>query len=382
MNLSTENKTWLDSTWDKIDAKMQKVAVRSYNKIPYTTDENGVHIDRISMPTWWTNGFWGGLMWLLHIGTGKDVYKQTAINAEKIMDAGLKAFNGLHHDVGFMWHIVSGANYRYTGDKDARIRNLYAASTLAARYDIIGKYIIAWNGDSNRYGSIIDCMMNIPLLYWASRETGRDTYKQIAIAHADMAMRDHIRPDGSVNHIILHNNETGEGVENGAGQGSEPGSSWSRGQAWALYGFVLSYIHTGKAEYLDTAKKVANYFISCCCDDWLPRCDFRAPKEPVIYDSTASCCAACGLIEIARNVPENESAAYLDAAINLLRACDENWCNYDENTDYLVGYGTLRYPREGLPASQYDEVHIPIIYGDFFYVEALMKLKGNEYLAW
>lgn len=382
MKISTETKKWVDEVWSKIDSKMQKVAQRSYNKIPYTTDKNGVHDDRSDNPTWWTNGFWGGLMWLLYIDTGNDVYKNTALNAEKIMDEGLKDFDKLHHDVGFMWHIMSGVNYRHTGDTNARLRNLYAASTLAARYDTLGKYIIAWNGEINRYASIIDCMMNIPLLYWAANETGRDTYKAIAISHADMAMRDHVRPDGSVVHIVLHDEETGEGKERGPGQGYDFGSSWSRGQAWALYGFILSYIHTKKEEYLDTAKKVANYFIANCCNDWMPRCDFRAPSEPVVYDSTASMCAACGLIEIARNVPEGESEKYMDAAINLIKACDKNWCNYDENVDHIVDFGTLRYPREGLPEHHYNEVHIPIIYGDYFFVEALYKLRGNDLLTW
>lgn len=378
MSILSNNQEWINETWKKIDKKMQKVAVRSRDKIPYTADENGIHDDRRSTNiSLWTNGFWGGLMWLMYIGSKNDVYKTTALNAEKIMDEAFKNYDMLNHDVGFMWHIMSGVNYRITGDKEARLRNIYAANLLASRYDTEGGYIIAWDSDGNRYASIIDCMMNIPLLHWASEETSRDTYKAIAIAHADMTMRDHIRHDGSVIHIIHHNNDTGEANELSGGQGYKKGSCWSRGQAWALYGFALSYIHTGKQEYLDTAKKVANYFIAASCNDWLPKSDFRSPKEPVLYDMTAACCAACGLIEIANNVSEYEKETYLSAAINILKACDAKFCNYDEDIDYIVGGGTLMYPNV-----EFREVHIPIIYGDYYFVEALLKLRGNDFIPW
>ena len=216
--------------------------------------------------------------------------------------------------------------------------------------------------------------MNLPLLYWASKETDDERFTQVAMAHIDMVMRDHIRPDGSVAHIVSHNPETGEATEMG-GQGYAPGSSWSRGQGWALYGFILAYIHTGKKEYLDTAKKVAHYFISCVCDDYLPKVDFRSPDEPVIIDATASALAACGLIEIAKNVPEYEKRIYIDAAIKLLRALDEHCANYDENEDALILRGSHSYHRE-------KEREMPIVYGDFYYVEALLKLKGSDFIIW
>ncbi len=379
MNLSTENKAWLDATWQKVDSKMKKVAVRSRNKLPYTTDENGVHDDRAQTNvTWWANGFWGGMMWLLYMDTKNEDYKITAENSELLLDKAFENFDGLHHDVGFMWHITSGINYRYTGNEKARIRTLYAASILASRYNVEGGYITAWNGEAIEGGSIIDCMMNLPLLYWASDELGLSRYRAIAIKHADMTMKDHIRPDGSINHIVIHDVHSPEIDKIAAGQGYELGSCWSRGQAWALYGFALAYRHTGKEEYLDIAKKCANYFIAASCKDWMPRCDFRSPVEPVLYDSTASACAASGLIEIASLVGEYEKDMYLDAAINLLKACDEHFCNYDENIDHLVAYGTGRYPHPEYRR----EVHCPIIYGDYYYIEALFKLRGNEFQIW
>ena len=198
--------------------------------------------------------------------------------------------------------------------------------------------------------------------------------------YADMAMTDHVRPDGSINHIVIHDSEAPGVVDTLRGQGYDVGSTWSRGEAWALYGFILSYIHTKEQKYLDTAKKVANYFIANVANtDWLPLCDFRAPDTPVIYDSTAGAIAACGMIEIAKNVPEFEKDMYLSAAIKMLKAMEANWCNWEETEDAVLMMGTERYRRE-------DEgthgQHIPIIYGDYYFTEAILKLKGSEFLPW
>lgn len=381
-------KEWINEVWEKIDKKLSRTALKSRNKIPYTT-VCGEHDDRSEIePDWWTNGFFGGMMWLMFSETKNEVYKETAKMQEKLMDRALADFRKLHHDVGFMWHILSGASYRLTGDKASETRNFFAAASLASRYNIDGKYIRAWNScgdltwenDAFRSASIIDCMMNIPLLYWASRELDDPRFARIAKSHADMAMRDHVRPDGSVNHIVSHDPETGEAIKILDGQGYSPESCWSRGAAWAIYGFALSYIHTGKKEYLDTAIKCANYFIvNCKNTGYKTVIDFKAPKTPVYYDSTAGVCAACGILEIAKYVTEAESENYIKEAINILKATDESFCSYSEDEDALVLMGSERYP---LNEEQIKTVHIPIIYGDFFFVEAMLKLKGNDFLIW
>ncbi len=378
--LLLENREWAKETFKKIDSKMSSVTVRSFNKIADGVDENGFHLDR--HPTWWTAGFWAGLNYLLYEYTKKENYKKTADNLEKRMDEALFNYEALHHDVGFMWHIMSGVNYRLTGNEDSKRRNLFAAASLASRFILDGRFIRAWNdGPSVENWTIIDCMMNIPQLYWASDVIKDDRFKRIAMAHADMAMRDHIRPDGSVVHVAEHNRETGEVVKTYGGQGYKEGSSWSRGQAWALYGFALSYIHTKEEKYLDTAKRVANYFIANCCDDWLPRVDFRAPSEPIYYDSTAGACAACGLIELAKALPEDEGGMYMHAAVKILRAMEEKFCNFDPANDHMLDYGTVRYPAPGLKFESCG-VHISIIYGDYFFTEAVLKLLGSEFLPW
>ncbi len=370
------DREFIESTWEKIDKKLSKVAVRSREKLPYTA-KDGVHTDHAKENIcWWTNGFWGGLMWLMYCGTKNGEYKISAEKNEEILDEAFKTFWRLHHDVGFMWHLTAGVNYRLTGNERSKIRTMYAASLLMARYNTTGKFLRAWNVDP--CVSIIDSMMNIPLLYWASREIGDPRFKAVAMEHADTTMKNHIRDDGSVKHIVVYNPETGESIESLAGQGYDVNSSWSRGQAWALHGFVLSYIHTGKKEYLDTAKKVAHYFIAAVCDDYMPKADFRSPDQPALYDSTASACAACGLLEIAKNVPEYEGKMYYNVAINLLKTLDKECCNYDTDIDYIVGMGTEEWTDN--PEAIGKTAHIPIIYGDYYFVEAIYKLKGFKLL--
>ena len=386
--LIKDNAEWVKDTFSMIDGKFSRVAVRSREKIVDGVDENGIHIDRSAHVGNWTHGFYGGLNLMLYEHTGKKEYLEAAEWSEKCMDRALVNFPALHHDVGFMWHILSGAHYRLTGDEKSKERNLFAAASLFSRYNIDGRYIRAWNapwrGHDSSAWTIIDCMMNLPILYWASDTIGDDRFARVAKAHADTAMRDHIRSDGSVIHIVEHDRETGAAVADYGGQGYCQGSCWSRGQAWGLYGFVLSYIHTGEQRYLDAAKRIAHYFISNVCDDWLPRIDFRAPSEPVYYDSTAGACAACGLIEIAKHVPEHEAGMYLSPAINMLRAMREHFIDERPETDCMLNYGSVAYPEidkeTGKP--KLSGVHISIIYGDYFYTEAILKLLGSEFLPW
>ena len=373
-----DNKSWIDETFAKVDKKLSRTAVKSRGKLP-STSVNGVHDDASRYIHCWTNGFWGATMWLMYEATKNEDYRITAEISEKMMDKCFETVHDLHHDVGFMWHIMSGSNYRITGNMEARNKNLLCAMTLASRYDATGNYIRAWNGkwqgEDNNGWTIIDCMMNLPLLYWASEQLDDTRFKKIAIRHADMAMRDHIRPDGSVNHIVVHDPDQPDTVIcTKGGQGYGVGSTWSRGAAWALYGFVLSYIHTGDVKYLDTAKKVAHYFImNLEMSDWKALCDFRSPEEPVIYDSSAAAIAACGMIEIAKNVPEFEKDIYLNAAIKTLKALDEHFCDYGEDEDSIVLKGTVMYTAGH---------HKPLVYADMFYAEALLKLKGSEFLMW
>lgn len=383
--LQSSDQAWLQELVAKITKKMDVVSERSRHKIPYTA-VNGVHDDRSAdnpsqMDTdgicWWTNGFWGGMLWLMHHETGNEKYQAIANVAEVKLDECFQQYNGLHHDVGFMWLPTSVANYKVTGNAQSRTRALHAANLLAGRFNLAGRFIRAWNdleeGDTRGW-AIIDCMFNIPLLYWASEETGDPRFKQIAMAHADTAMTAFVRPDGSVNHIVEFDPFHGGVVKTHGGQGYGEGSAWTRGQSWALYGFMMSYFHTGKAEYLHTAQRIAHYFMANIPANGIIPIDFRQPKEPAYEDSTAAAIAACGLIEIAKAVGEHEQAVYLNAALKLLRTLDESRCDWSMDTDNFLINGSAAY--------HHPKRHTAIIYGDYYFMEAIFKLKGNDLYLW
>jgi unsaturated chondroitin disaccharide hydrolase len=384
MLVPTEQQDWLQEVIAKITAKMDWVSEKSKHKIPYTT-VNGTHDDRSAdNPSgadadginWWTNGFWGGMMWLIHHETGNVKYKEIAQISEVKLDQCFEDYYGLHHDVGFMWLPTSVANYKVTQNADSRRRALHAANLLAGRFNLAGGFIRAWNdlneGDTRGW-AIIDCMFNIPLLYWATEETGDPRFKQIAMRHADTAMTAFVRPDGSVNHIVEFDPFNGGVVKTYGGQGYEEGSSWTRGQTWALYGFMMSYIHTGKEEYLHTAKRIAHYFMANIPADGVIPVDFRQPAEPRLEDDTAAAIAACGLIEIAKAVGQYEQSVYLDAAVKLLKTL-ESRIDWTEASDSLVQKGSAAYYAKAH--------HEPIIYGDYYFMEAIFKLKGNDLYLW
>ena len=367
------DKAWLEEVAAKLHTKMTYAVgkAREVDYIPYST-ENGqwkpIHIH------WWTNGFWPATMWQMYLATKDELYRDEAIRAEKMLDVNLEDFEGLSHDVGFMWLIQSGVRYALEGNKDSYARTMKAAQHLACRYNPNG-FIRAWNGEGREGWAIVDCMMNLPLLYWASEVTGDPRFRLIAMKHADTAMDVFVRPDGSCNHIIIFDAETGEVLDNPGGQGYESGSSWSRGQAWALYGFTLSYLHTGRQVYLDTAKRVANYFISQITDDYIPRCDFRQPAEPVLKDNTAGAVAAAGLLVLSRQLPELEAVTYYDVAVKMLRAMEREDINWELNDPALLQRCTAAY--HDIPGR-----HITMNYADYFFVEAIHMLRGQKMLFW
>jgi unsaturated chondroitin disaccharide hydrolase len=158
------------------------------------------------------------------------------------------------------------------------------------------------------------------------------------------------------------------------GQGYKEGSCWSRGQSWAVYGVILSYIHTGEERFLAAAKKTADLFIQeTKKTEWLPRVDFNQPETPAVYDSTAGAIAACGIIEIAKFLDGAEREYYLTAAINILQAMEGTWCDWTDENDCILQMGTEQY---------HGRRHIAIIYGDFFFAEAILKLKNSNFLIW
>ena len=377
---------WIDETVRNIRIKMEWVSEKNKDKIPYTTDENGNYDDR-SDPVkkwnvddginWWTNGFWGGIMWLLYQDTKEERYADIARSCERKLEKCFDGFYGLHHDVGFMFMPTAVTDHRITGNEQARRTALHGANLLAGRFNPVGKYIRAWNdlpNEDTRGWAIIDCMFNISLLYWASRESGDPRFKQIAMIHADSVMKYFIRKDGSSIHIGEFNPETGEFIKERGGQGYGEGTAWTRGQGWALYGFVNSYANSQKEAYLDTAKRVAHYCIANIPDNGIIPIDFRQPKDAAWEDSCGACVIAGGLLELSKYVPEAETDIYVRPAEKILKAITENRADFGRGCDAIV---------QNCSAAYHDKRHhFTMVYADYFYIEAMYKLKGIGELMW
>lgn len=377
-DLSVEDATWAKATVSRLIDRFAAERDRVGSKIPYIAEEGAYKKDMSATPEdliWWTNGFWPGILWQCFGATGDTAFADVARGVEDKLDGAFDRYTGLHHDVGFMWLLSAVADYRLTGNERSQARGLHAAHLLAGRYNPRGKFIRSWNRDRSGW-VIVDSMMNIPLLYWASDTIGDPRFTYVAEDHADTIMAKTVRDDGSCNHIIVLDPANGDLLETPAGQGYAPGSSWSRGQAWALYGFALSYRHTGKERYLATAKRVASYFASqVALTGDVALLDFRQPAEPVYWDALAGCIAACGMLEIARSCEGTERADWITWAIRILKATDKRFCDWDIEHDGVVTMCSGAYWSE-------KDRHVPMVYADYYFLEAMLRLVGKDTLLW
>ena len=326
---------------------------------------------------WWTAGFWPGMMWLLDALSPEAVFHDEAVRATELMTDQFRVYSHLNHDVGFMFLLSCGAKHKIDGDEQSRLDTLHAASLLMGRFNPTttprAGFIKSWDGKEQQGYAIIDCMMNLPLLYRATRETGDPRFAAVARIHADKAARHFVREDGSCRHIVEFDPVAGDFVREHGGQGYAEGSSWSRGQAWALYGFTLLAMNTGEARDLATAEKIAAYFAANIREDGLTDCDFRQPKDVCRLDNIAGACAACGYLELAKLTGKVE---YRVAAEKLLDGLIDHCCDFTDKYCGLLTHCTAAYHDDNVGT------HTNITYGDYFFVEALCKIKGVDPMLW
>lgn len=372
------NQAWQEEAWAHIVKKVEKTSKRIQNQFPHAS-VGGVY--QLEPASWWTAGFWPGLLWLVYRDTKDERLSGYAKSCEQQLDQVILDYEKLDHDIGFMWILTSVARYKLQGDGSAKRKALLAANLLSARFNLKGNYIRAWNpwnpSEDNAGWAIIDCMMNLSLLFWASQETGDLRYKHIAEAHANTVLEHFIRPDGSVNHIVRFDPLTGEKLEVIGGQGYAPNSAWSRGTSWALYGLALAFHYTNERKYLEASKRVAHFFIANLPEDYVPHWDFRLPESIARpRDSSAGACAASGLLLLSRLVPVEEQGVYRRAAENMLYSlytCYGTWEQPEE--EGLLLHGTSHFPEQR-------NVDVPLIYGDYFFAEAIAQLNGHTELFW
>lgn len=371
---------WVNEAWEQTVKKVLRTSARIGAQFPHAS-QGGAYV--LEAPHWWTAGFWPGLLWLLHEGEGKEElpFRHIAEECERKLDEVLDGYDRLDHDIGFMWLLTSVINYKLNGGEESRRRALKAANYLMGRFNLKGHFIRAWNpwseGEDNSGWAIIDCAMNVPLLQWATRETGDPRYRHVAEAHMGTVLKHFIRSDGSVRHIVRFDPQSGEVAEYIGGQGFGPESAWSRGTAWAVYGLTLAAKHTGSRAFLDAAKQVSHFFLSQLPEDSVPVWDFRAPDETKdLRDSSAGACAACGLLLLAELVPSAEAGSYRSAGERILKSLYQNYGSFDQEAEEgLILHGTSHYPER-------KNMDVPLIYGDYFFVEGLARLRGGVTIPW
>ena len=350
--------------YEEVIAKLNRTAPVIGSTFPHVeSDGKWKQEDDI---TWWTNGFWPGIMWQVYDITKNDTFKIIAQECENKLDCAFDKFEGLHHDVGFMWGDSAVANFTITGNKKSRLRALHAATLLAGRYNIKWGGFISWEG--NEIGrTIIDSMMNIRLLFWAFEQTGDYRFRHIAVSHADCILKNLIRSDGTSHHICEFSTETGELLGYCGGQGYDADSQWSRGQAWAIYGFTRAYEYTHDERYLKEAQICADNFIEKCGMK-TPEWDFCAVEDyEFVPDTSAGACAASGIITLAQYSENKEK--YIKAAESILIDMYEN---YRSNGEMILTGGTGSRTIN-------KNVNKGLIYGDFYFIEALRKLCDKDY---
>lgn len=363
---------WAKETMQKVMNKMEQILPAIGAGFPHACKQDTYD----SMyPSWWTNGFWPGMLWIAYQQSGDEKFAKTASEVEEKMDEVLESYVNVDHDAGFLWMPSAGAQYRLKQNEASKIRCLKAASYLASRFNLAGQFIQAWNSQDG--WAIIDCTMNLTLLYWASEVTGNPRFRHIAVAHAKTVLKHFMRPDGSVNHVLSFDPENGELIESIQGQAASPDSAWSRGAAWAIYGLALSYRHTKDPEFLDGAKRAASYFLANLPEDYVAHWDFRVARTAdTPRDTSAASCTACGLLEIAKHVPECEKEAYETAAVRMLKSLTEHYSNLDnDKKQCILNEGTGHFTAD-------QNVNVGLIYGDYFFVEALSRLLGNDDIFW
>ena len=366
----------MDRVVDQVRCNMEYFGTR----FPSSATRNQTYgvIDNIE----WTDGFWTGLLWLCYEYTGDDAFKNLALkNVDSFLNRVEKRIELDHHDLGFLYSLSCVAGYKLTGSAEGRKAGLLAADKLMERFQEKGGFIQAWGelGARDNYRLIIDCLLNIPLLHWASLETGNPVYRNAAVRHYEAACNNVIRDDASAYHTFYFDPETGEPLKGVTRQGYSDDSAWARGQAWGIYGIPLNYRYVKDDSAFNLFKGMTNYFLN------------RLPEDEVCYwdliftdgsnqsrDSSAAAIGVCGIHEMLKYLPEVESDknTYRHAMHCILRSLMERYTAPEiKPGNPVLLHGVYSWHS----GKGVDEGNI---WGDYYYMEALMRFYKDWNLYW
>ena len=366
----------MDRVADQVRCNMEYFGTR----FPSSATRNQTYgvIDNIE----WTDGFWTGLLWLCYEYTGDDAFKNLALkNVDSFLNRVEKRIELDHHDLGFLYSLSCVAGYKLTGSAEGRKAGLLAADKLMERFQEKGGFIQAWGelGARDNYRLIIDCLLNIPLLHWAFLETGNPVYRNAAVRHYEAACNNVIRDDASAYHTFYFDPGTGEPLKGVTRQGYSDDSAWARGQAWGIYGIPLNYRYVKDDSAFNLFKGMTNYFLN------------RLPEDEVCYwdliftdgsnqsrDSSAAAIGVCGIHEMLKYLPEVESDknTYRHAMHCILRSLMERYTAPETKAGNPVLLHGVYSWHSGKGVDEGN------IWGDYYYMEALMRFYKDWNLYW
>ncbi|MCL5128552.1 glycoside hydrolase family 88 protein [Algibacter sp. L4_22] len=322
----------------------------------------------------WCSGFYPGMLWYAYEYSGDEGLKKQAVNFTEPLKV-IAYSSARNHDIGFQLYCSYGNGYRLTGNQNYKEVLLAAADTLATLYNPKVGSILSWPSQIKRYkhNTIIDNMMNLELLFWAAKNGGDKSLYNIAKSHAEQTMKHLVREDGSAFHVGSFDIETGAFLQGYTHQGYANESMWARGQGWGIYGFAMAYRETGDSNFLNTAIKLSDKFLERLPEDGIPFWDFDDPKIPnVPKDASAAAVAACGLMELSGLVQDEKlKSKYFNAGKTLVENLSSSAYLSHAKNDALLLHSTGNHPKN-------KEMDVPIIYADYYYMEALLRLKKLE----
>lgn len=362
---------WADEAIREARERIDRMLPRFSHTFPGASTVDGVYrpVEKVD----WTEGFWTGMLWLLYEVTGRMEYREAAEGFlpmfRERLDRQIKVNT---HDLGFLYSLSCVSAYQLTGNAAARQTALDAAKILHGRYNETAGIIQAWGdlNDPEKQGRmIIDCNLNLPLLFWAGGETGNEAYIRAAETHLDRAMEYLVREDASTYHTYFMDVKTGRPLKGTTHQGYADDSCWARGQAWAILGFALNYRRYKKKELLETSKKTAAYFLNRLPEDYVCYWDLIfKPEDGQYRDTSAAAIAACGLLELLREMPftDPDRKNCEHAVCAVMASLREHYLTRDE--DGILLHGLYNYGRGmGIDESN--------LWGDYYYLEALVRMR-------
>ena len=334
-------------------------------------------------PSNWVSGFWAGQLWLCYAAFGDRAFLDAARDQLPYHERLLADTSSHDHDLGFQYSLTAVADYKNTNDPHARKLALKAAGYLSNRFREQGRYLVAWNDDHEigpdrvRGKTIIDSLQNLPLLFWAEEMTGDPRFKKIAMAHADTLLAHIVRDDFSSFHTFDFDPDTGSPIGGETVQGYSDTSCWARGQAWAIHGFAQIYRYTDDKKYLSAAKHMADYAMLHMPSDNVPLWDYDLPAHaPQHKDSSAGAITAAGSFLIASLTSNRyEQETYYNFGIRLLLGLNMT-CDISNNQSAM---GLLRRGASHVKIGLEDHM---LPYGDYYYLEALLRAKGHQLFFW